>query len=452
MEPTEARYAEISREMLVSQDWLVPHLNGIPHFHKPPLSYWLSAAGMAILGVNEWGARLAAALAAGFVLWCAWRIARDRGGALAPWILASSVLFFALSHQLGSDIFLAATVAGFHAAVLGARGRGSLWPYVAMGLGFMLKGPVVFVLTLGPVLLAAAWARNGSLLTWLQSWRGWILFALIALPWYVIVLVKTPGLMTYFLKHQLLERYTSTVHQRGGPIYYFIAVLLVGALPWTWAALKRLFSAAAAARRDPTDALLSSWVLLPFVFFSFSGSKLPAYILPCFPALAVLGSRWPAEARRAFWLRAAVVTFAVFLATLAAITPFDDRLSSTRSLVRILRERRQPGEHVVEYATFSAGVPFYLGETVPMLEVPRDLGFEGAEEHARAILAREDLARMVHTQGRVWVVGPKSSVFVLAYALGFRATHVAGFRDRSLLSLEPRTGTAPDSTSTKAQP
>src|SRR5258706_654691 len=183
MDPTETRSAEIASEMLASHDWLIPHLHGSAHFHKPPVPYWLSAAGMAIFGVNEWGARLAAALAAGFMLWCTARIARLAGGSLAPFALASSVLFFALSHQLGSDIFLAATVAGFYVAVLESRGRGSLWPYVALGIGFMIKGPVVLVSTLAPVLLAAAWARDRSLLSWLGSLRGWLLFALIALPW-----------------------------------------------------------------------------------------------------------------------------------------------------------------------------------------------------------------------------------------------------------------------------
>src|SRR5258706_16242949 len=123
MDPTETRSAEIASEMLASHDWLIPHLNGIPHFHKPPVPYWLSAAGMAIFGVNEWGARLAAALAAGFMLWCTARIARLAGGSLAPFPLGSSGLYFALSHHLGSDIFLAAPVAGFSLPVLGSQGR-----------------------------------------------------------------------------------------------------------------------------------------------------------------------------------------------------------------------------------------------------------------------------------------------------------------------------------------
>jgi len=273
IEPTETRYAEIAREMLASRDWLIPRLNGIPHFTKPPLAYWSAASGMALLGVNAWGARLGIALAASFVLWCTARMAQRAGGALAPAFLVSSVLFFALAHQLGSDIFLAAAVAGFYAAMFDPRSRAGVWPFVALAVGFMAKGPVVLVLTVAPALLAALWARDGSPAKALASWRGWLLFAVIALPWYLVVLARTPGLWTYFIHGQLWERYATTVHHRGGPIYYFLVVVLVGAMPWTFPALREGWHAAReAGRRNLPDALLASWVGLPMVFFSFSGS------------------------------------------------------------------------------------------------------------------------------------------------------------------------------------
>jgi len=441
IEPTETRYAEIAREMLASGDWLIPRLNGIPHFHKPPLGYWSAASGMALLGVNEWGARLGAALAAGFVIWCTARMARQTGGApapLAPAFLVSTILFFVLSHQLASDIFLAAAVAGFYAAVLDPRTRATLWPFIALGVGFMAKGPVLFILTVAPVLLASAWARDASPARALASWRGWLLFAAIALPWYLAVMVKTPGLMSYFLHRQLWERYATTVHQRGGPIYYFLFVVLVGALPWTWAALRGWWNAArGAGRKNLQDAILASWVGLPILFFSSSGSKLPAYVLPVFPALALLASCWPRPERRAHWLRIAAVTFALLLALLAAAAPFSAQLGSPRSLAQSIKDVRRPGEHVVEYGVFNAGIPFYLGETVPMLEVERDLGFEGTVAHQHAIITRGDLSSMVNTQGRTWVVGKEAAIQALASALGFKATRMAGSGNQSVLLLEP---------------
>ena len=439
IEPTETRYAEIAREMLKSGDWLIPRLNGIPHFHKPPIAYWASAAGMALLGPNEWGARLGMALAAVFVLWCTARLSRATGGGLGPAFLASSVLFFALAHQLSTDMFLAAAVAGFYVVVMDPRWRGTLWPFVALGLGFMIKGPVVLVLTVLPLLLAAAWARNGSLARWLADARGWLAFVVIAVPWYVMVLVRTPGLWNYLMQHQLWERYATTTHRRGGPIYYFVVVLIVGLLPWTWAAARGWWSAGrrATVQRDTQSAVLASWALLPLLFFSFSGSKLPAYVLPLFPALAVMASTWPAEAHRGKWLRIALAVFAVLVALVAAATPFGDRLGSPKAMIEKLREVRRPGEHVVEYGAFDAGVPFYLGETVPMLDVARDLGFEAAEEHSRAFINVADLARMARTQGRVWVVGKDADVEALARSLGLASRRVAGSGKQAVLALEP---------------
>ncbi len=216
-----------------------------------------------------------------------------------------------------------------------------------------------------------------------------------------------------------------------------LVVVLAGTLPWTLAALREWWRAArGAGRRSVPDALLASWVGLPIVFFSSSGSKLPAYVLPLFPALAVLASRWPKLERRGHWLRIALVTFAVFLALLAAATPFSSQLGSPRALARSLKDVRRPGEHVVEYGVFNAGLPFYLGETVPMLEVGRDIGFEGAGVHERALITRGDLARMVNTQGRAWVVGKEPDVQALAKALGFKAARVAGSGEQTLLSLD----------------
>jgi len=462
IEPTETRYAEIAREMLASGDWLIPHLNGIPHFDKPPLAYWCSAAGMAVLGVNEWGARVLAALAAGFVLWCTARIARHVGseapaftgadaaavsasadatgrerGILAPVILASTFLFFAISHQLASDIFLTAAVAGFYAAVVNPRARKTVWPFVALGVGFLAKGPVVLITTLLPVLLGAAWARDRALVRWLGNPWGWLVFAVIGLPWYLAVVAARRGLLPYFLHHQLWDRYATTTYRRGGPPYYFLVVVLVGTLPWTWAAFREWTRAAwGGARRAPSDALLTSWILLPLVFFSFSGSKLPAYILPLYPGLAVLASRWPSPARAGRWLRVAGITFAILVAALAAVTPFDARLGSPKDIAQKLEDSRRAGEPVVEYGTFNAGVPFYLRETVPMLEVTRELEFEAPAARAGVILSRDEFRRTVQVRGSGWVVGNQAATEDLAKALGLKVSLVAGSGNQSLLLLQ----------------
>jgi 4-amino-4-deoxy-L-arabinose transferase-like glycosyltransferase len=511
LEPTETRYAEIAREMAAGGDYMTPRLNGIAHFHKPPLAYWAAAGGMALLGRNEWGARLGTALAAGFALWCLARLAlgidrrRDGGPerapplrSMAPLLFGSMGLSFALSHELASDVFLAATVVWFHASILdGGKRRGYL-PFVALAVGFMAKGPVVFVHTVVPLLVAALWTRNAGAARRLASGRGWALFAAIAFPWYLIESARTPGLLPYFLGNQIWERYATTIHQRGGPPTYFIVVVLAGALPWTAAALAGLWRDARAASREREfeSALLVAWAVLPVVFFSTSGSKLPAYVLPEFAALALLAARALDERDRvALWggalsllalavlipalgprllaralgathaatlpipIGASVAAGALAAAAVACLArrpswgavlgiaawcslwigakPLEGPLGSPKPIVGLLRDARDPEEPVVLYERFNAGVPFYLGEKVRLLEVPRELGFEDAASRTRVLVRPEDLPRLAAERGRVWILAPTGRVEPLAASVSLEATVMARWNRCELAALSP---------------
>jgi len=478
IEPTETRYAEIAREMRESGDWLHPRLNGVLHFHKPPLAYWATAAGFALCGENEWGARLpvvaASLLTLAFTALAGRRRFASSGApaGLAVWVLGTSVLFVGAGRTLASDPFLAAAVAGFWALAP------SPWALLILGAGFLAKGPVVFVPTVLAILAAAALARDRGTLALLGPKRGWLLFAAVALPWYLILVARTPGLLPYFLGNQLWARYATTEHQRGGPAWYFAGVLIAGALPWTPALVVGI--ARAWRERAALEArLLLAWLLVPLVFFSFSGSKLPAYLLPLFPAVALLAARGLAPDSRAarWWIagllfglaavgwtlgpgalgrfiglsppRAVPLAFAAHLglaclayaatwmlrdrparaallvalgvtALISTAAPYEARLGSPRGIARVLRENRAPGEPVVEFARFNAGLPFYLGERVRMLEVPRESGFDEPARRAAAFVPRDSLAPMVAAHGRVWLLGPERPGEELANVLGLR--------------------------------
>ena len=503
MEPTDARYAEIGREMVASGDWLIPRLNGVTHLDKPPVAYWAAAAGMQVLGVNAAGARIGAALAAAFLFWAAACIARRAGVApresfLAPLVLASSALAFALSRLLATDIFLAAAVAAFYVAWLAPEGRGRLWMFVALGLGFLIKGPVVFVHTLLPLFVAALWRRDRGVLAGLGSRLGWAVFALVAFPWYVIVAEQTPGLLGWLLKKEIWLRYTSTVHHRPGPPWYFAAILVAGALPWTAAALDGLFRSARGAARSPTPAAsaLVAWAVVPVLFFSASGSKLPAYVLPELTAVAILAAcalarsaclaRWGTAslfaalaiaietagpralaglvgAQHAATLplpplaHVAAATFAAGAIAAAARMPaaaaiaglaawygllggahaIEGPLGSPVQVAGIMERTRQPGEPVIELGAFSAGLPFYAGATIPMVDVPRSEAFESPGTERRAFLDESALPALIRGSGRVWVYGPRDRAAREADTLGVRYEVVARTRNRELGLLEP---------------
>ncbi|HEY2954204.1 MAG TPA: glycosyltransferase family 39 protein [Candidatus Eisenbacteria bacterium] len=489
-EPTETRYAEIAREMRASGDWLVPRLDGIPHFHKPPLAYWITAAGFALCGTNEWGARLPVALASlltlGFTAMAARRTFAPLGvrPGLAAWVLGTTALSLAVGRALASDPFLAATVAGFWALAP------SPWATALLGLGFLDKGPVVLVPTVLAVLVVAALSRDRAPLARLGPARGWWLFAAIALPWYLIAAASTPGLLRYFLTDQIWARYATTEHQRGGPPWYFVAVLIAGALPWT-PALAAGIARTVRDRAALESRLLLAWLLVPLAFFSFSGSKLPAYLLPVFPAVALLAARglepgsravrgsvalalaalaaagWllgPAALARmvglpapqrvglppaahaglaclvpaAVWVarerfaRAALLVALGAAALLASLAPYDGPLGSPRAVARVLIESRVPGEPVVEFARFDAGLPFYLRERVRLLEVPREVGPGDPAARAAAFVTRDSLAALVAAHGRVWLLGPEQASRDLAGGLGLGYSAAARWHGSAL--------------------
>jgi 4-amino-4-deoxy-L-arabinose transferase-like glycosyltransferase len=156
--------------------------------------------------------------------------------------------------------------------------------------------------------------RDRGTLRLLGPALAWLAFAAIALPWYVIVTLRVPGLMSYLLENQLWARYATHVHHRSGPPWYFLGVLAAGSLPWTAAmiaGLRRVARGITHSGAREESRLLYCWVFAPLVFFSFSGSKLPSYLLPCFPAIALFAAAGLDGGRRA--IRVAVA------ATLAAL-------------------------------------------------------------------------------------------------------------------------------------
>jgi 4-amino-4-deoxy-L-arabinose transferase-like glycosyltransferase len=496
--------------MIASGDWITPRLNGIPHFHKPPFSYWVAGGGMAVLGLNEWGARIGLALAGALALWGTSVIARrafedpapsdgePKGmPLLAPLVLASSLLFFALSRQLASDAFLTAAVVAFWVTHLSPRYRGGALPLAAVGLGFFIKGPVVFLHTLVPALAGAWLARDRAPLRSFAQNRGWLVFAVIGLGWYVLEAVRVPGLAKYWLQNQLWERYATTVHHRSGPWYYFVATLIAGALPWTaavlvgaWADVKR----AARSRPSYPRAALVTWLVLPALFFSTSGSKLATYVLPEMPAAAILaaaglsrGAAWsrvsaamllslaigleifgpdawarldglgPAASHALPWLlhlaalamiaaAAALVTRRLALGAGLALTAWlliigaartcEASLGAPRSIVARLRAERRANEPIVEYRSFHAGIPFYLRETVPMLEVPRELDFD-APAAERAMLTLDQTRALLHAHSRLWIYAPSGATAPLATELGGRFSPWAAWHGREVARIEP---------------
>jgi 4-amino-4-deoxy-L-arabinose transferase-like glycosyltransferase len=313
--PDEGRYAEIPREMVASGDWLTPRLNEFKYFEKPALQYWATAAGYKLFGESEWTARLWPALTGFLSILLAWwtgrRLWGPLAGHLAAAILASSLLFVVLGHlitlDMGLSFFLQVAWTAFLFAQNDERSVSRRWMLLAWGalaLAVLSKGLVALVLV-GAALVGYT-LLNRDLSPWkrLVPLRGLLLFLLIAAPWFVAVSLANPEFPQFFFIHEHFERFLSTVHRRDEPGWYFFAVYALGALPWSLLLVHTLLKSwsQGTAGRFSADRFLLVWILSSFAFFSVSGSKMAPYILPVFPALALLGGRHIASLSRRAWL------------------------------------------------------------------------------------------------------------------------------------------------------
>ncbi|HUQ24959.1 MAG TPA: glycosyltransferase family 39 protein [Burkholderiales bacterium] len=318
----ETRYAEIPREMVVSGDWITPRLNGFKYFEKPPLQYWATASFYKALGTADWTSRLWAALL-GFagillVLKVGNRLFGPPAGMLAAAVLAGSPVYVAAAQINTLDMGLAFFLSGAaFALVLG-------FPIVfwaCCAFAVLSKGLVGIVLPLATLGLYIVLKRDWKMIWEVRPISGPVVFLLIAAPWFVAVSLANPEFAHFFFIQEHFQRFTTEVHQRTAPFWFFLPVLALGFAPllvpaavgW-WRGLR--------SKAPPFDAVffLALWALVVLAFFSASSSKLPAYILPMFPPLALLAGRYLAEADRKVVLAQGAIVAALGIAA-ALILP-----------------------------------------------------------------------------------------------------------------------------------
>jgi 4-amino-4-deoxy-L-arabinose transferase-like glycosyltransferase len=327
--PDEPRYARVAVEMHRAGEWVTPTLQGRPWLEKPVLYYWLAGAAFAVLGETETAARLPSVLAAlAFVGVTALVGARLFGGAAglhAGFVLGTSLLTFAYGRAAAMDMLLAATVTAaiglLALRVLGIAGRWAIGAaYGMMGLAVLAKGPLGVLL---PGLVMTGYVlgtRDWRLLRDLLPPRAILVFLLVAVPWYLLIwLDQGRAFVDVFLLGHNVARFTSTVHNHPGPVFYYVPVILAGFFPWSGLLVPAL--ARLRPKGSRTDLLLALWFALLLVFFSLAGSKLPGYILPVLPPLAILMGRAAVRLLEdRAWSRAAALTTLV-LGSLIATGP-----------------------------------------------------------------------------------------------------------------------------------
>ncbi|MES3014009.1 MAG: glycosyltransferase family 39 protein [Pseudomonadota bacterium] len=367
--PDEGRYAEVARAMWQAgalDAWLVPTLNGLPFFHKPPLLYWLDAAAMQLLGAHEFAARFGAAVGAwamGATLFLAmrrWHGARIARIALG--VLATTPFFFVGGQYANHDMLVGGLIT---AAVLAlARAvdepprvdlRWLVAGWVLCALAMLAKGLIGIVL---PALVIGPWlmvqGRWRQLLKLLHP-LGLAAFALVGLPWFIAMQQRYPGFFDYFVIEQHFRRFEASTFNNVHGAWFFVVVLPLATLPWSvWApaAFRRAWGV-----RSPTTLLYAWWVIAIVGFFSIPSSKLVGYALPALApwcallALAIAGGNARLACRVMGASALACVAIVGFVAWKAP--------QSNQALALTLRAAMAPADTVVMVDQYLYDLPFY---------------------------------------------------------------------------------------------
>ena len=300
----EPRYAQVAREMLARHDWITPTLGGKPWLEKPPLYYWQAMLAYRVFGVSDWAARLPSAVDATLMVIAIYLfLKRFRPGFQLDGALmtASAAGVIGFARAASTDMPLAAmfTIAllAWYAWYESESRRYLAVFYCFLAFGMLAKGPVAPLLAAMIIFIFAAAKRNFRLISRTFWIPGMVLFCVLAGSWYVAVQIENPEFLRVFIFEHNLARFGTNLYHHPEPFWYFVPVTLIGLIPWTvfvaasWTETIRVWwteRQQMLASEDALNAFLVIWLIVPVVFFSFSRSKLPGYIVPALPAGTLL--------------------------------------------------------------------------------------------------------------------------------------------------------------------
>lgn len=419
---TESRYADIGRRMVERADWIVPWFtDSQPFWGKPVLSFWATAAGMKLFGINEWGARVphfALGLWTGAIVWrqarahsrrMAWHAAALLAGS-AGFLIAAGAVMTDMALVLGTTLVMSGFWNCLGRGRTDAVARGALFGGLAIGL--LAKGPIALVLCGVPLAGWALWRRQVR-----QAWRGvpWVwgcaIVGVLVAPWYLAAERRSPGFLHYFIVGEHWHRFLTpgwsgdlygTAHSfPRGSIWVFAAVALA---PWTvllpWVGRARADKGGKGRLAGAELRYLLLWALWPCVFFTVSGNVLWTYALPGVPAAALWAAAWTSSAQRPARVEGILGTalLALALAIPALVVAgrqsgqFDR--SSKKSLVQAWAARASPDQPLMEVPRPSFSTSFYSNGRVQSLSDVTALRDLPAGKTVFVVLGAADFSRL----------------------------------------------------------
>ncbi|MFT6589859.1 MAG: 4-amino-4-deoxy-L-arabinose transferase-like glycosyltransferase [Rhodoferax sp.] len=446
--PDEGRYGEIGRWMLFSGDWLTPRLNGLPFFHKPPYVYWLEAMSLATFGVNAWALRLVPALHAGLMLLVLYLSARhlssETTARRAVLMLGTSLTFLVggqyVNHDMAVATWIGVAIWCFALAFM-AGDKPHAWlarlGFIACALGVLSKGLIGLALPGLVILVWLLWTRQLKKILYLPWLSGLALFALIAMPWFIVAQQKYPELFNYMVIGQQLNRYTASTYNNPQPFWFYLLALVLLFFPWVFFALgqwrrsTRLPARAAELLTLDGWRLCWVWIGAIFIFFSIPNSKLVGYILPVMPALALLAALgWGrvmahrAHAGRIF-VGLCLLNIGIALAIVTLVGGVT-RTGRAQDVAAVLACQARLSDTIYASGAFPYDLPFYVQTHKPLVMLEdwpalrintgdgwqREL-FEGADfdpQAAQVLQPRSVLAPAGLVAGNWFVVRPHHDI------------------------------------------
>jgi 4-amino-4-deoxy-L-arabinose transferase-like glycosyltransferase len=309
---SETAYGEVAREILLTHDWIVMHLNGAAWFVQPPLYFWLGALFAKAFGVGTFALRLPSALATiamgAVVGYAGARVACPRAGIWAAVVLSTSLMQAVIGRLAIMDALLDLCVtlgilAAFRACTGGRPAAAVVGTALAIGFGVLAKGPVALAVVLLVIVPWLLWERAAGSRIGMPSAALWALGVAIVIavdaPWFVLLRARVGDVaIGQLIGHYTFGRYLGTIENQSGPIWYYVPVIILGFFPWiaylpgAIAGARHELRASNQSTRTQLIRLSLVWAVLPFVFFSFAQTKLPNYVALELPALGLLVGLW----------------------------------------------------------------------------------------------------------------------------------------------------------------
>jgi len=435
--PDEGRYTDVALMMLDDGDWLHPMLHPeVPHWSKPPLTYWSIAASVGALGHTEFAARLPGALAFAATILLLGRLGR-RFVPAQPWLPALVYATFAFppaaSNLVTTDSLLAlwetlqvvAFVELWWAADAREARRARRLLGLALALAFLTKGPPG-LLAFAACLVFAGLSEGARGLRRAFGWDALLLFLVVGGSWYAIVAWQEPGVMRYFLVEEVVNRVASDKMHRNAAWYgafkVYVPTLLLGTLPWLplllGAAWRHRRDVVAHVRADAELRLLACWLLLPLIVFMLARSRLPLYVLPLFAPLALVAARELAPWTPRRWQLALLGAWCIAMVGLRGLPARLDVDADDRALAQAIDRELSPRPAEVAFVEEAPrfGLRFYLGSGIERLDLPDEPPQAQAQDLPSELREREGCRLLLVSPE----LRPELERALVAYGVGWR--------------------------------